>query len=143
VAKVRAALEIGQERAARRLNKLREAGLMVTTWEVHNIGLNEFVIVISDDTKTGESVAAWAQRLPRCIISFDKQRRLVMIAQLPAGGSHEMPWALSSLSENLWIEVLGTKIYGGYGFPDNLWNSHKQCWECPDDEIEEWLRGII
>ncbi|MFW9803806.1 MAG: winged helix-turn-helix transcriptional regulator [Candidatus Thorarchaeota archaeon] len=143
VAKIRAALEIGQERASRRLNQLRESGLIVTTWEVHNIGLNEGVIVVSDDIKTGESIAAWAQRLPRCIVSFDKGRRLVMIAQLPAGGSHGLPWALSSLSENLTIEVLGTKIYGGYGFPDKLWNSHKQRWECPEDEIEKWLGSII
>ena len=74
VGKVRRALHIGQENAANRLKSLISAGLIQKTWEVHNIGLNESLLVFCDDEKTGESITAWAQRLPRSIVNFNALR---------------------------------------------------------------------
>ena len=142
VGKVRNALHIGQENAANRLKRLRSAGLIQTTWEVQNIGLNESLLVFCADKKTGESIVAWAQRLPRSIVSFNDLRELVMISRLPHGGCFNMSQALSTLTQQVSVEILGTMIYGGWGFPTDLWDSYTQQWLFPEVKVRNWLKQL-
>ncbi len=142
IAKVRTALHIGQQRAAKKLKRMREAGLILSTWEIHNIGLDESVIVVTDDKRTAESITAWTQRLPRSIVSFDENRRLCLVMQLLSGGSFGMARALSSLSGRVTVDMLGIKIYGAWGFPTSLWNVSEQRWRTPDDGLREWFEKL-
>jgi DNA-binding Lrp family transcriptional regulator len=142
IAKVRTALHIGQQRAARKLKRMREAGLILSTWEIHNIGLNESVIAVTDDKRTAESIAAWTQRLPRSIVSFDENRKLCLVTQLPSGGSFGMAKALSSLSGRVTVDILGMKIYGAWGFPTSLWDVSGQRWWAPEDGLREWFERM-
>jgi DNA-binding Lrp family transcriptional regulator len=142
IAKVRTALHIGQQRAAGKLKRMREAGLILSTWEIHNIGLNESAIAVTDDKRTAESITAWTQRFPRSIVSFDESRKLCLVTQLPSGGSFGMARALSSLSGRVTVEMLGMKIYGAWGFPTNLWDANGQRWRAPEDGLREWFEKM-
>ncbi len=142
IAKVRTALHIGQQKAASKLKRMRNARLILSTWEIHNIGLDESVIAVTDDKRTAESITAWAQRLPRSIVSFDENRKLCLVTQLPSGGSFGMARALSSLSERVTVDMLGMKIYGVWGFPTSLWNVSEQRWRAPDDGLGEWFEKL-
>jgi hypothetical protein len=139
VAKVRTNLRIGQETAATRLKRMRKMGLIVPTWELRNIGLNESVIVFTDDSETGESIAAWTQRLPKSIIAFDDDRRLTLTTMLPKGGGFGMTWALSTVPRITSIDILGPQIHGSWGFPTDLWDAYEQRWLSPESRVETWL----
>jgi DNA-binding Lrp family transcriptional regulator len=139
ISRIRKSLKVGQERVARKIKALREEQLLVTTWEVHNIGLHEGVIVINNEQKSGEAIAAWAQRLPRIIVTFDTDRKLFLTTQLPIGGSYGLSSSLRSLSKTTTIGILDTNIYGAWGLPIDLWDSKKQNWRCPRDAIENWF----
>jgi len=142
VGRVRNALRVGQQKVASRLKRLREEGLIVPTWEAHSIGLIEHLFVTTDDVGAGRTVTAWAQRLPRCIISFDVDRRLSLIAKLPHGGGYGLTRALSSLSHLISIGILDTNIYGGWGFPSELWDSNEQRWLFPEHRVADWFETL-
>jgi len=142
IPKIRSELQIGQQKTVERIRRLREGGLVETTWEVHNIGLNEAVVVSSTDANIGESIAAWSQRLPRAIVSFDVNRNLTLIAQLPRGGAFGLTKATSFFAHKVDVGVLDEKIYGGWGFPTQLWDDKRQGWMCPKQSIENWLQRI-
>ncbi|MCK4566041.1 MAG: Lrp/AsnC family transcriptional regulator, partial [Candidatus Thorarchaeota archaeon] len=122
VSKVRNALRIGQQKTVERIRRLREERLIDTTWEVHNVGLNEPVIVTSTDVTIGRAISAWSQRLPRAIASFDVSRNLTLLSQLPRGGVYGLTKAMSFLAHKVDVGVLDEKIYGGWGFPTHLWD---------------------
>jgi DNA-binding Lrp family transcriptional regulator len=142
IARIREKLRIGQKKASDRVRRLRDAGLVDTLWEVHNIGLNEPVIVSTEDVTAGEAIAAWARRLPRAIISFNAKRHLSMMVQLPRGGSYGLTRALSFLSHQVDVGLLDEKLYGGWGFPIDLWDEKKQGWSYPKTEIDAWLASL-
>jgi hypothetical protein len=139
---IRKSLKVGQERVARKIKILREEQLLVTTWEVHNIGLHEGVIVITNEQKSGATIAAWAQRLPRVIVAFDTDRKLFLTTQLPIGGSYGLTSCLSSLSDSTSVGILDTKMYGAWGLPIGLWDCTTQKWQCPREAIENWFSEL-
>lgn len=142
IAKIRTQLKIGQQKASDRVRRLREGGLIDTLWEVHNIGLIESVIISTEDVQTGEAIAAWALRLPRAIISFNADRHLSLVAQLPQGGSYGITRALSFLSHQVDVGLLDEKIYGGWGFPIELWDEQKHAWSYPEEKMNTWLASL-
>ncbi len=143
VSKVRNTLRIGQQKTVERIRRLRAEHLVDTTWEVHNVGLNEPVIVTSTDVAIGKAIAAWSQRLPRAIASFDVSRNLTLLSQLPRGGVYGLTKAMSFLAHKVDVGVLDEKIYGGWGFPTHLWDAKQQGWLCPKQDIEKWLENIM
>lgn len=142
VSKVRNALRVGQDKVARRLKRLRDEELIVTTWEVHHVGLDEYMFISTDSKEVGESIAGWAQTLPRSIISFDVDRRLSMTSQLPTGGSYGMANALETQSHSISIGLLGMRHYGGWGLPIGLWDSDSQRWMFPAKEVQDWFESL-
>ena len=99
-------------------------------------------IAVTDDKRTAESITAWTQRFPRSILSFDENRKLCLVTQLPSGGSFGMAKALSSLSGRVTVDMLGMKIYGAWGFPTNLWDVRGQRWRAPEDGLREWFEKM-
>jgi DNA-binding Lrp family transcriptional regulator len=142
ISKVRKVLGIGQERAAERVRRLRDEGLVETTWEVHNVGLNESVVVTSFNSEVGEGIAAWSLKLPRAVVSFDVSRNLTLVAQLPKGGAYGLTRSAAYLAHMVDVGILDEKVYGGWGFPIELWDAKRQGWKCPRQEIENWLENI-
>ncbi len=143
VSKIRTELRAGQERVANKLKTLREKGVISLMWEIHNIGLSENLIVFTDDIQTGESLAAWSQRFPRIIQSFDENQRLVLVTSLPQGGCYEMVMAMQTLEEPIQIDILGQPLHGNWVFPVDLWDANRQYWRSPDDKIDQWMDSII
>jgi len=142
VSKIRSHLKIGQHRAAERLRELRDAGLLVKTWEAHNIGLNEHVFVHSQQKKVSRSLAAWSLRLPRAIASFSKEGELMLIVDLPRGGSYGLATALEGVGPTCSTGILSSETHGNWGFPSWLWDARFQKWTCPKKELEAWIEGF-
>jgi len=142
IAEIRKALRVGQQRVVDRLKALRDEGLIVTTWEAHNIGLVESEVLAVQDPKAGESISAWAQRLPRCIVSFDTSRRLVLLADLPQGGTYGFSTAIAVLPHCVNSGLLNYKVYGQWGFPAEMWDSGRQRWLSSTDKMNQWLSTL-
>lgn len=142
VSKIRANLKVGQKRVADRLKLFRKQGLISTQWEVHNIGLTEFAFATTENSEIGRAIAAWSLRLPRCIVSFDLDGRMLMQGSFPIGGGYGFAWALGTLPKVVSIGLLSPPIYGNWGFPLDLWNSNKNSWNCPRQKIGGWLESI-
>ncbi len=139
VSKIRSHLKVGQHRVAEKLQKLRENGLVVKSWEVHNIGLNEHAIIYCKDKKMGKTIAAWALRFPRNIISFSSKDELMLLTDLPKGGSFGIATSLEGLNNGTCIGFLSPQSYGSWGFPVVLWDSKHQRWKCPKKRLESWI----
>ncbi len=142
VSKIRSHLKVGQHRVAERLQKLREYGLVIKSWEVHNIGLNEHAIIYCKDRELGKTIAAWSLRLPKSVISFSSKEELMLLADLPKGGSFGLATALEGLNNGTCIGILSPQIYGAWGFPSALWDSKFQRWKCPKKELDSWITQI-
>jgi len=142
VSKIRSHLRVGQHRVAEKLQRLRENGLVIKSWEVHNIGLNEYAIIYCNDKKIGRSIAAWALRLPRSIISFSSEEVLMLIIDLPRGGSFGLATALEGLNKGTRIGILSPQTYGSWGLPTVLWDSKFQKWKYPKKRLETWKKQI-
>jgi len=142
VAKIRKELHVGQERVATKLRLLREEGIVNEQWEIHNIGLTESIALFTSDVEIGKAIAAWANRLPKSIVSFDLDNQLMMISSVPVGGGYGMGWALESLSKAVSANLLGPPIYGRWGFPLHLWRSDSQRWTFPDQQVAEWFESF-
>ncbi len=139
VSKIRKHLKAGQERVAAKLRDFREIGIVSTIWEVHNIGLNEHVLVTTFDPDLGESIAAWVQRLPRSIVSFNLKRELTLISSLPTGGSYGMTWTLRPFHNDVLVMLLDNPTYAGRPFPVDLWDYETNRWLSPRNAIVKWL----
>jgi DNA-binding Lrp family transcriptional regulator len=142
VAKIRAQLGVGQERLAKRLKTLRQHHLITTSWEVHNIGLNEHVFVFEREEPLALAISSWTQRLPKSIVSFSEKGELSLQVDLPSGGSYGFCSALEEVSSQTQSAVLSPKIYGLWRFPRGLWDSRYQKWLCPEQKLEHWLDAI-
>ena len=142
VSKIRTHLKIGQHRVADRLRELRDSGLIVKSWEAHSIGLNEHVFVYSQEREIGSSLAAWSLRLPHSIISFSQEGELMLIADLPQGGSYGLATALEGVNTACCTGILGSEAYGSREFPSDLWDARFQKWDCPKKDLEAWCEGL-
>ncbi|MHA2264116.1 MAG: hypothetical protein ACXAEN_17105 [Candidatus Thorarchaeota archaeon] len=143
VGKIRRSLRIGQERAATRLKRLRKAGVILPTWEVHNVGLNEPVFTTCNDPELSKAIAAWAQRLPKNIISFDSGGCLYMISQLPKGGAFGLISAFAHFESRTHVDALDVGMYGARGFPHDHWDPDNQSWTSNRKAIEDWLSVLV
>ena len=139
VSKIRTELRVGQHRVAEKLQRLRENGLVVKSWEVHNVGLSEHGIIYCKDKGIGEAIAAWSLRLPKSRINFSKDGELLVIVDVPKGGSFGLATALDRFSNDVSIGFLSHRVYGTSGFPTSLWDSKFQRWKCPKKRLEEWI----
>ena len=139
VSKIRTELKVGQHRVAEKLQRLRENGLVVKSWEIHNVGLSEHGIVYCKDKRIGETVAAWALRLPRTRINFSEDGNLLLIVDVPTGGSFGLASALDEFSNDVNVGFLSHRLYGMSGFPASLWDPKFQRWMCPKKKLETWI----
>ncbi len=142
VSKIRSHLKVGQHRVAEKLQNLRENGLVIKSWEVHNIGLNEHAIIYCKNRELGKTIAAWSLRLPKSVISFSSKDELMLLADLPKGGSFGLATALEGLNNGTYVGILSPQIYGAWGFPSALWDSKFQRWKCPRKELETWITQL-
>jgi hypothetical protein len=142
VSKIRSRLRVGQHRVAEKLQRLRENGLLVKTWDVHNIGLNEHAIIYCKNAKIGKTIAAWSLRLPRSRIYFSSREELVLVADLPRGGSFGLATALDVLNTDASIGTLSTRVEGRFEYPTKLWDSRYQRWKCPRERLETWVNQL-
>jgi len=142
VSKIRLQLRIGQHRVAESLRELRNKGLISKTWEAHNIGLSEHAFVFSKEKEVGRLLAAWALRLPKAIVSFSIEDELMLIADLPRGGSYGLATSLESISTACCTGILSSESYGSWGFPSTLWDSRFQKWNCPKKELQSWIENL-
>ena len=142
ISAIRAKLRVGQQRVAERVKRLRKQGIISANWEIHNIGLTEFAFASTEDAEVGNAIEAWSLRLPRCIISFDLDRRMMLQCSLPPGGGYGFAWATDVLPKAVSIGLLSPSIYGGWSFPMELWNPTMNYWESPKEKIGEWLESI-
>ena len=142
VSKIRAHLGVGQQRVADHLRALRQNGLILTTWEGHNIGLIEQVVVHSQNPEASNALAAWARRLPRGIVSFSEKGELVLIGSVPLGGGYGLASAVEELALIAEVGILSVNAYGSWGFPGSLWNERYQKWESPKKLLDAWLEDL-
>jgi DNA-binding Lrp family transcriptional regulator len=142
VSKIRSHLKVGQHRVADKLRRLRENELIVNTWEVHNIGLNEHIFVYTKEKEIGKTIAAWALRIPRSIISFTPEEEIMLIVDLPRGGSYGLASAIGEIQSKVSVGILSSSIYGSWIFPHSLWDSKYQKWLCPEEILEKWIRSL-
>ncbi len=142
VSKIRSHLKVGQHRIADKLRRLRENELIVKTWEVHNIGLSEHIFIYTKEKEIGRSIAAWALRIPRSIISFTPEEELMLLADLPRGGSYGLASAIGEIQSKVSVGILSSSTYGSWDFPHSLWDSNYQKWVCPEESLEKWIRNL-
>jgi len=142
VSKIRKQLKVGQHRVAASLQKLRDNRLSIKTWEAHNIGLSEHVVVHAEEKDLAEAIAAWSLRLPRSIISFSTNDELMLIADLPLGGSYGLASAIGGIDPRNCIGILSPSLYRGWSFPVSLWESNYQKWMCPEERIRYWIDSL-
>ncbi len=142
VSKIRTHLKVGQHRVTEKLQNLRENGLIIKSWEVHNIGLNEHAIIYCKNNEMGKTIAAWSLRLPKSVISFSSKDELMLLADLPKGGSFGLATALEGLNNGTCVGILSPQIYGAWGFPSALWDPKFQRWKCPKKELETWIAQL-
>jgi hypothetical protein len=135
-------LAIGQNNLLRRLKRLRSAELIRRVWDVHNLGLVERVALRTTDRRTGSILDAWARELPRIILHYGERRDLLMLADLPLGGSIKMMDTIRSLRWNIIASPLGSRIWGQWRFPEHLWDVERQRWQAPKEEIAHWISSI-
>ena len=142
VSRIRSKLRVGQHRVADNLRKLRESELVVKTWEAHNIGLSEHVVVHIHDNVVAKAIAAWSLRIPRSIISFSPDDELMLLVDLPRGGSYGLASALSAIETKISVGILSPSTYGSWKFPTSLWDSSYQKWKCPEEDVKDWIISL-
>jgi len=142
VSRIRTELKVGQHRVADELHKLRENELIVKTWEPHNIGLSEHVVVFTKEQAVSRTIAAWSLRIPRSIISFSSDDELMLLAELPRGGSYGLASAIGEVESNVSVSILSPSTYGSWRFPVSLWDSNYQKWKCPQNEVKKWIGDL-
>ncbi|NWF94516.1 MAG: hypothetical protein HXY34_00060 [Candidatus Thorarchaeota archaeon] len=142
VASLRGELRVGQTRVASSLRKLRENDILYTAREAHNVGLNEHIVLTADEQELGRAIAAWSQRLPRTIPTFDLDGRLTLLCSLPTGGSYGLASCLEMVEGQVSLSLLGSPLHGKWRMPLETWNAARQAWDFPDREVTEWLDSM-
>ena len=140
---LRKELSVGQTKLLKRLKKLKSEGLIRKEWAVYNIGLVERIALRATDKKTSSLLDAWSRELPRTFLRYEKNRNLLMIVELPVGGSTKMMDTLRSLKWPITISPLSSGIWGHWEFPRHSWNIEQQRWRTQKDEISTWLSTLV
>ncbi len=142
VSEIRSRLGIGRQKVVNRIKRLRESEMISTIWEVHNIGLVENAYITTKDNDAGMAIAAWIQRLPRAIVSFDERVCLSLVVSLPTGGIHGVANALRVIPREVSINQLGMITKGRWGFPSYEWDTETLSWSFPRDRVNRWLESL-
>jgi len=140
---LRKRLSIGQTKLSSRIKKLRSEDLIHRVWNVQNLGLVERVAIRANDRDTAGILDVWARELPRAFLRYEENRKLLMMTDLPAGGSTQLMDTLRSLKWSVIVSPLSSGIWGHWQFPYNLWDVERQCWQSPKDEVIAWLDRVI
>ncbi|MHA1575738.1 MAG: hypothetical protein ACTSU3_00115 [Candidatus Thorarchaeota archaeon] len=140
---LRKELSVGQTKLLKRLKTLKSEGLIRKEWAVYNIGLVERIALRATDRKTSSLLDAWSRELPRTFLRFEKNRNLLMIVELPIGGSTKMMDTLRLLKWPITISPLSSGIWGHWKFPRQFWDVEHQRWRTQKDEITSWLNTLI
>lgn len=135
-------LSIGQNKLLDRLQKLKKEGLIRRNWAVYNIGLVERVALRATDEKTASLLDAWSRELPRVFLRYENNRQLLMVAELPLGGSTRMMDALRLLKWPVTISPLSSAIWGHWEFPGQFWDVDHQRWLAQKEDIATWLSKL-
>jgi hypothetical protein len=139
---LRKTLSVGQTKLLTRLKRLRLEGLIRHVWDVQNIGLVERVAIRANDRNTADILDTWARELPRSFLRYEENRNLLMMTDLPAGGSTQLMDTLRSLKWPVTVSPLSSGIWGHWQFPHHLWDVERQCWRSPRDEVTAWLDRV-
>ncbi len=140
---LRSKLAIGQNQLSRGFKRLRSAGLIRKSWNVNNIGLRERVALKASDRRVGRILDVWSRELPWVNLRYGKRRDLLMIADLPIGGSAKMMDTIRALKWPLIVSPLGSGIGGNWRFPEHLWNVERQRWQSAKEDIELWMDRFL
>lgn len=139
---LRKRLSVGQTKLSTRIKRLRSEGLIHHIWSVQNIGLVERVAIRANDRNTADILDTWARELPRAFLRYEENRNLLMMTDLPAGGSTQLMDTLRSLGWPVTVSPLSSGIWGHWQFPISLWDVENQSWQAPRDEIAAWLERV-
>lgn len=142
ISRVRNRLRMAQETVAHRLKRLKDDGLIDTRYSAQNIGLIEKALIVTDDKRTGESIAAWAQRLPQASISFTREGTLYCQVWLPLGGGYGAMWALDVLPIRVTAGLLSLPAVFNYWIPHRLWDVDNQSWRHSSEALEKWFKSL-
>jgi DNA-binding Lrp family transcriptional regulator len=140
---LRKKLSIGQTKLSTRMKKLRKNDLIRTQWNVFNIGLVERVAIRASDRKTAAILDTWCRELPRAFLRYEEDRSLLMMADLPAGGSTQLMETLRSLNWPVTVSPLSSGIWGRWQFPENLWDVERQGWQAAVEDIRLWQNHLV
>lgn len=136
-------LSIGQTKLSIHLKKLRTEGLIRNIWSVQNIGLVERVAIRATDRKMADILDTWSRELPRTYLRYEENRNLLMMTDLPAGGSTKLMDTIHSLKWPVTVSPLSGGTWGHWQFPEHLWDVEHQSWLAPRDEIVAWLKMLV
>jgi DNA-binding Lrp family transcriptional regulator len=139
---LRKKLSIGQNQLSGRVKILRDEELIRKVWAVYNIGLNERVALRTHDKATSHMLDAWARELPRSYLRYEENRNLLLMTELPSGGSIKLMDALRKLKWPVTVAPIGSGVWGQWEFPKNLWDVDRQRWTSPHPQLVDWLNGI-
>ncbi|MHA1662860.1 MAG: winged helix-turn-helix domain-containing protein [Candidatus Thorarchaeota archaeon] len=140
---LREKLSIGQNKLSNRVKKLRSEELIRKIWAVYNIGLNERVALRATDKTTSQMLDAWSRELPRSYLRYEANRNLLLMTELPSGGSTKLMDVLRKLKWPVTIAPIGSGVWGQWEFPKSLWDVDKQRWTSPHSEIVTWLNNLV
>ena len=140
---LRKKLSISQTKISTRVQKLRAEELIRKVWSIYNIGLVERLALRSTDKKTSGMLDVWSRELPRGYLRFEENRNLLMVAELPLGGSTKLMDVLRKLKWPVSISPIGSGFWGQWKFPKQLWDFDKQRWASPKREIVSWLHQLV
>ena len=140
---LRKELSINQSKLAKHVRDLKSEELIRKTWAVYNIGLVERVALRATDKKTASMLDTWSRELPRGYLRYEQNRSLLMMAELPIGGSSRLMDVLRKLKWPVSTSMLGSSVWGQWEFPTHLWDVNKQRWNSPKSEINSWLNELI
>ena len=140
---LRKELSIGQTKLSTHLKKLRSEGLIRNIWGVQNIGLVERLAIRATDRRTADILDTWSRELPRAYLRYEENRNLLMMTDLPAGGSTHLMDTLRSLKWPVIVSPLSGGTWGTWKPPYDFWDVERQSWHAPKDEIASWLSMIV
>jgi DNA-binding Lrp family transcriptional regulator len=140
---LRKELSIGQTKLSNRMKKLKAEGLIRKTWNIQNIGLVEKVAIRATDRRTADILDTWSRELPRAYLRYEENRNLLMMTDLPAGGSTHLMDTLRALKWPVTVSPLSSGTWGHWEFPDTLWDVECQGWQAQKDDSEIWLDKLV
>ncbi|MDF1538660.1 MAG: Lrp/AsnC family transcriptional regulator [Candidatus Thorarchaeota archaeon] len=148
---LRKKLGVKYEKLVGRLNELKAEGLVEEKYNLHHIGLNETLMLNIPSFEYGESIAAWAQRLPFTKFLLGPDGEMNLILHLPDGGLQGMALTLQTLLKSIKPMLLDShELVGTWYAPQNSWFEHvaglwdvkKQTWKSPEEDILNWFGSI-